>query len=285
MSWQAVARKDFRDAVQSRALWGLSVVFVLLSLLISVVYATVEEVGGANASPKGLAFFLASILGTFVSLAAIVTCYRSLAGERESGSVKILMALPHTRFDVVLGKLVGRTGVLALPAVGGLLVGTLVGWALLGAAAPVATLALVAVSLLFVLSYVGIMVGLSAFTGSTTRAATLTVGFFVVVELAWDVVALSLAFVANGFVFPQTAADYPSWLFLVNQVPPSSSFVTSLSALLPDVASAAGGGGTGPGAGQIDAVFATPWVGVVALVFWTVVPIAIGYRRFAAADL
>lgn len=281
MSWQAVAKKDFRDAIQSRALWGLSVVFVLLSVLVAWAFTGIEGVGGSETTANTLVFFMASMVGTFIALAAVVTCYRSLAGERESGSVKILMALPHTRFDVVFGKLVGRTGVLAVPAIGGLVIGTGVGSAMLGEVALVPVLALLAVTILFCLSYVGIIVGLSALTGSTTRAATLAVGFFVVIEMFWGIVATGLVFVTNGFAVP---TEYPAWYWLVNQVPPTSSFVTSLTALLPDITSGITAG-AGPGVDQIDAIYATPWVGVVALVLWTVVPIALGYRRFAAADL
>jgi ABC-2 type transport system permease protein len=284
MTWLAVARKDFRDSVRSRTLWVLSALFLLLAGGISVAYSTLDAVSGGAPTALGLMFFVASTVGTFISLAAILACYKAVAGERESGTIKILLSLPHSRRDVILGKLVGRTAVLALPAVAALLIGVVVGGALMGEFAPVATVLFGLVALLFAVAYVGIMVGLSATTGSTARAAALAVGFFVVVELLWDVLTLALVFVANDFAIPQSTADFPAWLFVVNQVPPSSSFVTSLTAVIPDAPSAAVGVG-GQGAGQVEAFFATPWLGVVALVFWAVVPILIGYARFRRADL
>ena len=67
-------------------------------------------------------------------------------------------------------------------------------------------------------------------------------------------------------------------------MPPSSSFLTSISAIIPGAAQdAAGGSGLGPG--QVDAFFGTPWVGVVALAVWVTVPIVLGYTRFRDADL
>lgn len=282
MTWRAVARKDFRDAVRARTLWAVSALFVLLAGGIAVAYATFDEVSGGDPTALGVMFFVASVVGTFISLAAILVCYKAIAGERESGTIKILLSLPHSRRDVVLGKLLGRTAVLAIPAALALVIGVVIAGALIGDFAPVATLAFAAVALLFAFAYVGIMVGISGLTGSTARAAAMAVGFFVVFELLWDIVSLGLAFVANGFVFPDSPAAFPDWLFLVNQVPPSSSFVTSLTAVIPDAPGAAAGGQS---AAQVDAFFGTPWIGVVALVFWATVPVLLGYARFRRADL
>jgi ABC-2 type transport system permease protein len=283
MSLVAVARKDFSDAIRSRAFWGLSALFLILIVSISVVYATVDVVGGTDPSALGLIFFVASAIGTFVSLAALIVCYRSIAGERESGSMKLLLALPHTRWDVVVGKLFGRTGVLAVPIVVALLVGSAIGMAMLGDAAPVATVLFGVVAVLFALAYAGIMVGFSATTGSTTRAAALAIGFFLVAEVLWDVVILAVVFVANGFQLPGPGAGFPEWIYPLTQLSPSNAFVSSLTAIIPDAPVAAAG--PGPSPGQIDAFFATPWIGIVVLVFWAVVPVVLGYWRFEGADL
>jgi ABC-type transport system involved in multi-copper enzyme maturation permease subunit len=44
-------------------------------------------------------------------------------------------------------------------------------------------------------------------------------------------------------------------------------------------------GGVAPTADAFEAFFATPWLGIVALLLWTVVPVTFGYWRFRAADL
>lgn len=282
MSWDVVAKKDFQDAVRSRVFWALSALFLLLVFLIVASYVSFDIVSGGDPSSVGLIFFVANSLGLFVSLTAIVICYKSIAGERESGSVKILLALPHTRKDVVIGKIVGRTAVLALPVVVALLVGALAGMVFLGDVALLATVAFTIVALLFAAAYVGIVVGLSAVTGSTGKAASLAVAFFLVFELFWDVIVFGLAFVSAGFEFPQLA-DWPAWIFPIAQVQPSSAFVTALVAAVPDAPQAAAG--PGPGTEQLDAFFATPWLGLVVLVFWIVVPPAVGYWRLQQADL
>lgn len=283
MSWQVIAKKDFRDAVRSRAFLAISGLFLLLIVGMTALFGAVEEISGDDPAALDLVFFIASSLGLFVSIVAIVVCYRAIAGERESGSIKLLLALPHTRRDVILGKVVGRTGVLAVPIVASLLVGLLAGGLMLGEFAPLATGLFCLVALLFALTYVSIMVGFSAISESTTRAAALSISFFIILEFLWDVVVLGVAYAANGFTFPETAADFPAWIYPVSQLQPSTAFVNALVAVVPNPPDVQGG--AGPGAEEFDAVFATPWVGFVALAFWIIVTLALGSRRFQRTDL
>ncbi len=275
MSTLAVAKKDFQDALRSRALWGLSALFIFLSLAIAYVFSEfTATMGIEEQTAEGLAYFLASQIGLFVSITAIVIAYKAIAGERESGSIKILLSLPHTRRDVLLGKVLGRAATLAVPTLIGLLAGAALGGFLMGEIAAGAILALLVMSLVFVVAYISIVVGLSALADSTTRASMLTIGFFIVFEFLWGAVSIGIAWAANGFSMPQ---ELPSWIFLVNQVPPSAAFTTGLSALIPVETSGAGA--------DANAFYATPWIGVVMLVFWLVVPLAVGYWKFSKADL
>lgn len=279
--WAAVARKDFQDAVQSRALWALLAAFVLFSLLTTYAYVELPEAFGAagEVSFGGLVFFLAGITSLFVALAAIVVCYKSVAGERELGSIKLLLALPVTRRDVFLGKVIGRAAVIAATLGVGLLIGLGFGSLLLGTVEIVPLVTFVLAAVVFAGVYAAIVVGLSATTSSTSRATTLALGFFVVFELAWDVVPLALVYVANGFSLPQ---QMPDWMFIATQIPPSAAYFSALVALLPGVADEANAQTQAAG---FDAAYATPTVGFIVLAFWVVVPLAIGYYRFDGTDL
>ncbi|MDS0301003.1 ABC transporter permease [Halogeometricum sp. S1BR25-6] len=290
MTWLVIAKKDFRDAVQSRALWALVAVFVLLSLVSTYAYVQVPEMLGEStgATFAGLIFFTVGLTGLFVPLAAIVVCYKSLAGERELGSIKLLLSLPTNRLNVFTGKVAGRAGVLVFGLGIGLLVGLGFGSVLLGALSPGVTLVFALVTLGFAAIYAGIMVGLSATTGSTSRATTLALGFFVVFELLWDIVPMALVYVVNGFSLPSTM---PDWVFLVSQVSPSSAYLSTVVALLPGFAETAGaapaqtGVGVEATAAEPDPFFLIPEVGIVVLVLWLVVPFLVGYYRFSVADL
>lgn len=284
----SVAKKDFRDAVQSRALWSLVGIFVVLLLVTTYGYAEFPELFGPldEATFEGLLFFTAGITGLFIPIAAIIVCFKSLAGERELGSIKILLSLPLSRTDALFGKVLGRAGVLSVGVLVGLVIALAFGAILMGSLAVFPLVLFVALSVAFAVVYVSIMVGLSATSGSTTRATTLAVGFFVLFELVWDAVPLAIVYVVNGFSLP---AEFPDWVFLVTQVSPSTAYFSSVIALLPDAATDAGVsvGGTGVDIEPTEAepLYVTPEAGLVFLALWLFVPLALGYYTFERADL
>lgn len=279
MSWAVVARKDFNDARRSRSLWGLSAAFLLLALLFATLYAYVPAVtADAEVSSLGLLGFLSAPVAIFVAVAALVTAYKSVAGETESGSGKLLLSLPHTRGDVVLGKVVGRALVLAVPVVIGLAAMLAVVFVADVPFAATEYALFGAVTMLFVLVYVALFVDLSASTTSTARAATISVLALVGLEFAWDVVPLGAWFVANGFAVPDglttgSVEAMPNWVaFLVN-LPPSAAYQNAIGGVLSGSL-----GGAGPW-------YLSQWFSLVVLALWAVVPLAVGYRRYQAADL
>lgn len=150
----------------------------------------------------------------------------------------------------------------------------------------VALVAFLFLSIVFTGVYTAIMVSLSATTGSTTRATTLAVGFFVLFELAWDAVPIGVVYVLSGFSLP---SEVPDWIFLVTQVSPSTSYLTAIVAVLPDTAEEAGvtvgGSGVGVQPTEADPFYVTPEMGLVFLLLWLVVPLVVGYYRFAGSDL
>lgn len=287
MTWAIVARKDFSDAVQSRALWALVTVFALTSVVSTYGYVEVPEMFGSpgGATFDGLILFTVGFTGLFVPLAAIVVCYKALAGERELGSIKILLSLPTNRRDVFVGKVIGRAAVLGFGLGIGLLVGLGLGGILLGTVELVPLLVFLVLTLVFAGIYACIVVSLSATTGSTSRAITLTLGFFVVFELFWDVIPLGILYVVEGFQLPTTM---PNWMYPVMQLSPSAAYFSALIALLPDIPAAVGGQQSpmqvGGGAGA-EPFYTQPEIGIVILLFWLIFPLVVGYRQFEAADM
>lgn len=283
-----VAKKDFRDAAQSRALWALVSVFVVLLLITTYAYVQVPEMFGPSptATFSGLLFYTTGVTGLFVPIAALVVCYKSLAGERELGSIKILLSLPLTRSDAFFGKVLGRAGVLAVGLAVGLVLGLGFGAVLMGSVDLVALVAFLFVTLVFGAVYAAIMVGLSATTGSTARATTLAVGFFVLFELVWDAIPLGVVYVISGFSLP---TKVPDWVFLVTQLSPSTAYFTSIVAILPeaaaDVGASVGGNGVAVDPTEAEPFYVTPEAGPVFLALWLVVALLVGYGRFNTSDL
>jgi ABC-2 type transport system permease protein len=284
MSWVVVARKEFQDARLSKALWAITAAFVLLSAGMAVLYATVPALSRdiGELSTLGYLTVLLAVMTLFVSVAAIVIGAGAIAGERDRGSSKLLLGFPHSRADVVLGKVVGRTAVLGVAILVGLVVTLAVIVALFPTFSPVDYAVFAAVTLLFALVYVSIMVAVSATTGSGGRAMAFGVGVFVLLEFLGDLLAPAVMFVVNGFSFGGLTT-VPGWYAFLNVVTPSAAYQNALGWFLGDGTTAALSLG-GMLNGSIP-FYLTGWASVAVLVCWLVVPLALGYRRFAAADL
>jgi len=275
MSVLAVARKDFADARRSKALLALGILFVVMGVGGTYLYTLLPTMDPESGpiTPEGLYVFLGQISALFIAISAVVLSYKAIAGESESGSAKLLLGLPHTRRDVFLGKVIGRSGVMFIALLVGLLATFGVAIALLEGTSAVGFAGFLVVTMLFGLVYVTLMVSISASTTSTSRAATLGIGLFVVLELMWDVVVFGAAFVANGFAAP--AGEMPTWVMALNGFAPTMAYESAVTWMI------------GVLAGQSPAVpfFREAWFALVVFAVWAAIPALLGYGRYRGADL
>lgn len=280
MTWATIARKEVDDAVRSRVLWAIIAVFGAVSALTSVALSLVPQIGASSAMAVTMAGQSAQVLGP---ITALIAAYLSIAGERESGSIKVLLGLPPSRGDVVLGKLLGRGTVVALGLMAGFLIA---GVAILVAYGSLPVVPFVLVTVLtgvLGLVFVAIAVGISAATATKARAMTLSIGVYLIVVLFWDLFA-QLAHVAVRGAFP--GATVPSWYVLLQSLSPVGAYDAIVNAVL--VGTTAGGPlpelATRLESGVVP-FFLSSWFLLAVLLAWGVVPLFVGYLRFSRADL
>ncbi|GAA0246359.1 ABC transporter permease [Haladaptatus pallidirubidus] len=187
MSWLSVAKKDFIDSRRSKGLLGLISLYVLLLALI------VYFAGDSPQSAMTDVLALVSLIGIFIILSALIVAYLSIAGERESGSIKYLLGLPNTRFDLVVGKFAGRSMVITVGLLLAFGVAGALGVVLLDSVDFVVFAKFFLLMLFFTLTYIGIAVGLSALCASRSRAMASSVGVFFVFNVLWTVPTISPA--------------------------------------------------------------------------------------------
>lgn len=274
MSWTVVALKDFRDASRSRLLWVLTALFVLV--VGGLAYGYTEFLPGDGVSPDpslGFIVFLQGPAAFFVSIAAILVGYKSIAGERESGTITFLLGLPHSRLEVVLGKLVGRTAVIAVALLAGFSVAAVTLLALGASFSGVQYLLFSTLTVYYALAFVGVAVGLSALTRSSAKAAAGAVTFWVVNRF-WGVVPLVVLVLVNGFTFPEP--PFPAWYHALVGIGPGAAYGNAAAYFLPE----AFGRRVSTEFGRLP-----PWYGLVVLAVWTVLPVVFGFLRFDRADL
>jgi ABC-2 type transport system permease protein len=210
----------------------------------------------------------------FVPVTALVAGYKAIVGERESGTIKLLLALPHTRGDVVLGKVTGRALAVLVPVLAGFAIAAGVSAVLYTTFAPDLYLAFVGLNLLLALAFVSLAVALSAAFRSTVRAVTAAVGAFVLFTFMWDLVPAGVYLLVNGQV--PGSSQLPAWYFLVGHLNPSNAYTALITASFPNLVSP-----------MPDArpVYLADGVTFGLLLAWVVVPLTLGYYRFLTTEL
>ena len=300
MTWEVVARKDFQDAVRSQWLWALSALFVtVLALPPALIIADVIQVGGGEGLNTDLfVFLMRDTMTLLVPIIAVVLAYASVTGERDSGTLKLLLSLPHSRRDVVAGKALGRGAVMVLPVLAGFVVAAVVFLATPVSlnAGPFFAFALLSavIGIVFVAIAVGVSAGAETSRGSMIGA----VGVYVVFTLFWNQFTNGVIRLLTDHAGLEGAARVKLHLFL-KVLNPTQAYKTLVARLFTDGAVAArvnlvGGGGL---QGQLNAqlyaqalgdsvpfYLSDPFVALL-LIAWLVAAPAAGFYLFREADL
>jgi len=295
VTWRDVARKDFEDVVRSKLLWGITIGFVgLLTLFLVVGWVS----GGTNDSTMtDLLSGMAQFVVFFVPLIALVAGYMAIVGERRSGSLRVLLSYPFSRSDVVFGKAIGRSVVVAAAICFGFLVVTLLGVPMTGDLAIVDLVLVAGFTVMLGVTFTALAVGISAATSSRGIALAWAVGLFFLMLVLWEALAVGIYYLIEG---TRPGLEAEAWYFALYQANPLESYRIAIGAVtdsfvwpfvqlgLEDLSYAE----TGPGDLQTSArvegevpFYLRPWFSAVTFLAWTVIPLAIGYRRFENADL
>jgi len=109
---QAIAVKEFKDNLRNRWLWLMAGILLILSLCVSVMGSAVS--GTLVISESAQIFSGLVTLAVFIlPLGAILLSYDSFVGERQSGTLLLLLTYPIARWHLVCGKLIGHAYVMA----------------------------------------------------------------------------------------------------------------------------------------------------------------------------
>src|SRR3989344_8193145 len=98
-----IASKEFRDRIRNRWVLAVAVVFTVFALVIA-------YFGGAQQGAVGfrsIEFTIASLVSLviyLIPLIALMLGFDAIVGERERGSLDLLLSMPITRLELLLGK-------------------------------------------------------------------------------------------------------------------------------------------------------------------------------------
>jgi Cu-processing system permease protein len=261
-----IAIKELRDRLRNRWVLAVALVFTVFALVIA-------YFGGAQQGAVGLRsieFTIASLVSLviyLIPLIALLLGFDAIVGERERGSLDLLLALPITRFELLLGKYLGLAAALSLS--------TLVGFGLVavllavqtGTAGLAAYAAFIASSVLLGMAFLSLAVMLSTFAGDRTRASGLAIALWFFFVLVFDLLLLGLLVFASAAI----GADWFPYLLLLN---PADVFRILNVFSLDDVRSLYGLTSIVPNA------LAKPWLMSLVMLGWIAAPLGIATWRF-----
>lgn len=216
-----IAAKELRDRLRNRWVLAIALVFAVFSLVIA--YAGGAQQGAVGV--RSLEFTIASLVSLviyLVPLIALLLGFDAIVGERERGSLDLLLALPITRGELLLGKYLGLAAALALAMLAGLAV---VGGVLVrkfGGDALYHYGGFVLSALLLGLAFLSLALLISVVARDRTRASGLAIAAWFFFVLVFDLLLLG-ALVASagrygGAIFPYLLLLNPADVFRILNV-------------------------------------------------------------------
>lgn len=194
---RAIAAKEFRDRMRNRWVLAVALVFTLFSLAIT-------YFGGAQqgqVGPRSIEFTIASLVSLviyLIPLIALLLGFDAIVGERERGSLDLLLALPITRGELLLGKYLGLAAALALSTLAGFALVAVLLYQQFHWAGLVHYLGFMFSSVLLGLAFLSLAVLLSVLTRERTRASGLAIVLWFGFVLVFDLVLLGLLVASDG---------------------------------------------------------------------------------------
>ncbi|MCE1184239.1 MAG: ABC transporter permease [Rhodocyclales bacterium] len=206
-----LAGKEFWDRLRNRWVLAVALVFTVLALVIA--YFGAAQQGSVGFQSIGLTIAsLVSLVIYLIPLIALILGFDAVVGERERGSLELLLTLPLTRAELILGKYAGLAAALGFS--------TLAGFGAVGVIlSPHLNLnglfhyvGFMASTLLLGLAFLSIAVMLSVFAADRTRASGLAIGAWFFYVLVFDLLLLGALVLSGG----QYGGDLFPYLLLLN---------------------------------------------------------------------
>lgn len=293
--WYPIAKKEFADTIRSRALVILAVVFAVL-FVVPPIIALYTDFGSARSLSALLIAGRLRIMSVVVPIAAIALGYAAISGERESGSMKLLLSLPYDRLDVVIGKFVGRSAVLLVPLVGALVLQYAVVLPELAGSNPgveaESILAFVALTMLLGVVFLGAAIGISAGTSTTRRSLAVVGGLWIYFFALWNSAARGTGSLLREYTDVESMTTIKAEL-AVKLLNPTQAYQTLTRSLSGNAEHAARAQMFSGLRSQVVAqqlqndvpFYLSDGAALAVLLFWMLVPLYLGYQVFERSDL
>jgi Cu-processing system permease protein len=265
-----VAAKEFSDRLRNRWVLAVALVFTVFSLAITYFGSAAQGQIGPHSIEATIAS-LVSLVIYLIPLIALLLGFDAIVGERERGSLDLLLALPITRLELLLGKYLGLAAALALSTLAGFALVAALLWQRFGAAGLYHYGGFVASSVLLGLAFLSLALLLSVLARDRTRASGLAIALWFALVLVFDLLLLGLLVASGGELGGLLGGDGFAYLLLLN---PADVFRILNVFSLDDMARLYGL------ASVVPPALGNPWLMGGAMLAWIVAPLALAGWRF-----
>ncbi|WP_426339583.1 ABC transporter permease [Pseudoduganella sp. S-14] len=200
LDWSAaatIASREFRDRLRNR--WVLAVALVFAVFALAIAWFGMAQQGSVGYRGIDVTIVSLSSLVTYlVPLIALLLGYDAIVGERERGSLELLLSLPITHFELLLGKFAGLAAALAASTALGFGVALLALSNQLDARDAMHFLGFAGSAILLGLAFLSMSLCLSVLAHNRIRASGLAIGLWFLFVLVFDMVLMGVLVLSQG---------------------------------------------------------------------------------------
>lgn len=300
-NWTPVMRKEYAQTIRWRGLWVLTLITILITIY------GFGDVGGLNQPGP----FLDNAIGenplipavqvsvTIVfSLTVLLVAYRALIGPPTDRSLTLVAAQPHTRGEILTGTILGRTTAIWTALATVLIITGTVSIVNHGFFKPIQFLLAIVAILLYTLVLATFATSISTVLNSQTTAAILISVYYIIITRGWESLTAPLIYTQLGGHFSRKPVPESIPLFLLLRSVPVDAFDVLINTILGQANAVALAAWTAKnpfgdphGVLAVQDAFETtplplnPWMSVLVLLLWGLIPLTIAYHRFNTTNL
>jgi len=263
-----IAKKEFLDNIRNKWIIVVSILIIALTLLSSFA-------GSYWKSFEGTIVGMIATVQFFIPLIGLMLGYATIIGETERGSMNSLLAHPVTRFEIIMGKLLGNGVILALSIIIGFGTGGIIVAFNVSDVNVIGYLIFIGATILIGIIYFALSMLFSTILKRRTLAmgvSILTYFFFLII---YPLILSMIWLATSPEQFTQgptiTQPQIPDWFFGANMINPMSSYSDFITMNLFET--------------NVYPSFYNSNLLLIVLILWLIIPLLLSYLFFKRKDI
>lgn len=194
---RVIGAKEFRDRIRNRWVMAVAIIFALFALAIAYFGASQQGEVGFRSIDVTVAS-LVSLVIYLVPLIALILGYDAIVGETERGSLELMLSMPITRFEILLGKYLGLAAALSISTVLGFGAGLLPLVSELSSSDAFHYAGFVGSAILMGLAFLSMSMLVSVLAADRVRASGVAIGLWFFFVLIFDLLLMGALVLSQG---------------------------------------------------------------------------------------